>query len=220
MSELSDWLTQALGTAPGDLALYERALTHGSHSPQNYQRLEFLGDRVLGLAMARWLYRAFPHAPEGEMSRRFNTLVTGVVCAEVGRAIGVGPHIRLGKQARDIGGANSDNIVGDIVEALIGALYLEHGFDAAEAFVRRWWRSRVEGATADGRHPKSALQEWASANKRRPPTYTLIERSGPDHASKFTVRVDIGPTGDATATGASKQDAETLAAAALLEMLK
>ena len=220
MSELRDWLTQALGTAPGDLALYERALTHGSHSGTSYQRLEFLGDRVLGLCIARWLYEAFPSEPEGEMSRRFHGLVSGATCAEVARAIGAGPQLRLGKQARDDGGALSENILGDATEALIGALYLDRGFDAVDAFVRVNWAERVMGPASAPRHPKSALQEWAAAHNRRPPTYTLTDRSGPHHAPRFTVTASLGPGGEATASGASKQEAETAAATALLEMLR
>ena len=219
LNTLADWLKAALGVPPRDLSLYERALTHGSYGAQSYQRLEFLGDRVLGLAMAQWLYAAYPDEPEGQMSRRFNALVTGPVCANVARAIGVGPHLRLGKQARDDGGAESDNILGDVTEALIGALYLDHGMDAADAFIRQHWRALVEGQSNAPRHPKSALQEWAAANNRRPPTYTLIDRSGPHHASQFTVSVDVGPAGQATATGASKQEAETAAAAALIAKL-
>ena len=204
---------------PRDLSLYERALTHGSFGPQSYQRLEFLGDRVLGLAMAQWLYAEYPDESEGQMSRRFNALVTGPVCAGVARAIGVGPHLRLGKQARDDGGAESDNILGDVTEALIGALYLDHGMDAADAFIRRHWRPLVEGHSSAPRHPKSALQEWAAAHNRRAPIYELVDRSGPHHAPQFTVSVNVGTAGEATATGTSKQEAETAAAAALIAKL-
>ena len=220
LTALADWLADMLGHSPHDLSLYERALTHGSHGAPSYQRLEFLGDRVLGLIVAEWLYAAYPRAPEGEMSRRFNTLVTGQVCAEVAREIGVGPHLRLGKQARDDGGAESDNILGDVIEALIGALYLDHGMTACEALVRRHWTARVEGHEKAPRHPKSALQEWAAANNRRAPVYDLVDRAGPHHAPQFTVRVSVGPAGEATATGTSKQEAETAAASALLEQLK
>ena len=219
LSKLADWIEAELGAIPGDLSLYERALTHGSHGGASYQRLEFLGDRVLGLTIARWLFAAYPDEPEGQLSRRLNTLVTGPVCADVARAIDVRPHLRLGKQARDDGGAESDNILGDVTEALIGALYLDHGFDAADAFVRRHWRALVEGHAQAPRHPKSALQEWAAAHNRRSPVYTLIDRSGPHHAPQFTVMASIGPAGEATATGTSKQEAETAAAAALLEKL-
>ena len=219
LTALSDWLTAALGAAPRDLNLYERALTHGSAAAENYQRLEFLGDRVLGLSVSRWLYATYPDEPEGQLSRRFNALVTGVVCADVARAIGVAPHLRLGKQARDDGAFASDNILGDVAEALIGALYLDHGFDAADAFIRTHWHALVEGHADAPRHPKSALQEWAAANNRRAPEYTVADRSGPHHAPRFTVTVSIGSAGEATATGASKQEAETAAAAALLAKL-
>lgn len=218
--DVAGWLAKALGAVPNDLSLYERALTHGSHGAPSYQRLEFLGDRVLGLVVAQWLYAVYPQAPEGDLSRRFNTLVTGNVCADIARAIGAGPHLRLGKQARDDGGADSDNILGDVCEALIGALYLDHGHAAAEAFIRRHWRDRVEGHVKTPSHPKSALQEWAAAHNRRAPHYTLVDRSGPHHAPRFTVTVSLGGTFEATATGSSKQEAETAAAAMLLETLK
>lgn len=223
-SALGDWLADVLGMRPRKLALYERALTHGSHSAgpgggESYQRLEFLGDRVLGLAVARWLYADFPLEPEGALSRRLNGLVTGEVCAQVARDIGVRPHLRLGSQARDDGGADSDNILGDVTEALIGALYLDGGFDAADTFIQARWGRFVAGQDAAPRHPKSALQEWAAANNRRTPTYQLVERAGPDHAPRFTVRADVGPAGEASATGSSKQEAETAAATALLAVV-
>lgn len=219
MTSLGAWLTVALGVAPADLSLYERALTHGSRGGPSYQRLEFLGDRVLGLTVAHWLYIGFPDEPEGQLSRRFNSVVTGHACAEIARALGVGPHLRLGKQARDDGGADSDNILGDVTEALIGALYLDHGIVAAEAFIHAHWQTLVEGQAKAPRHPKSELQEWAAAQNRRAPTYELIDRSGPHHAPRFTVLVNLGSADEAIATGASKQEAETAAAAALLEKL-
>ncbi|MDB5702875.1 MAG: rnc, partial [Sphingomonadales bacterium] len=153
LTALSDWLTDRLGVAPRDLGLYERALSHGSAAGDSYQRLEFLGDRVLGLAVSRWLYATYPTESEGQLSRRFNSLVTGVVCADVARSIGVAPYLKLGKQARDDGAFDSDNILGDVTEALIGALYLDHGFDAADAFVRDHWRELVEGHADAPRHP-------------------------------------------------------------------
>jgi ribonuclease III len=217
---LTDWLADALGQRPRDLALYQRALTHGSVGSESYQRLEFLGDRVLGLTIARWLYSAYPGEPEGELSRRLNSLVTGIVCADIARQIGVSAHLKLGKQARDDGAFDSDNILGDVTEALIGALYLDHGFDAAEAFVRKYWAALVEGHADAPRHPKSALQEWAAAQNRRPPVYSITDRSGPHHNPRFTVSVSLGNAGEASATGTSKQEAETAAAAALLDQLK
>ncbi|MGP7795873.1 ribonuclease III [Sphingomonas sp. CLY1604] len=201
---------------PADLAPYERALTHGSQAAANYERLEFLGDRVLGLVMAEWLWELFPKEAEGQLSKRLNALVTGAVCADVARTLGVRAHLRLGKQARDDGAYESDNILGDVMEALIGAWYREAGLDAARTFVRRAWASRVHSTDKAPQHPKSALQEWAAAAGRRPPEYSIVDRSGPHHAPRFTVQVRIGTFADATATGTNKQEAETAAAKALL----
>ncbi len=124
-------------------------------------------------------------------------LVSGVTCAEVAREMGVKAHVRLGKQARDDGAADSDNILGDVMEGLIGALYLEHGLEAARAFIHRAWSSRIDGKAAVPRHPKSLLHEWAEAHKRKPPIYTVIDRSGPDHALRWTVRASLGSAGEA-----------------------
>lgn len=217
--DLGGWIAESFGRAPASLAAYERALTHGSQAAANYERLEFLGDRVLGLAIAEWLYERFADEPEGALSRRLNALVTGPVCADVAREIGVRPHLRLGKQARDDGAADSDNVLGDVMEALIGAFYLEHGLDAARAFIRRAWERRIDAHAKAPQHPKSALQEWAAAHNRRAPEYAVVDRSGPNHAPRFTVKVSIGTLADASAQGTSKQEAETAAAAALLEKL-
>jgi len=220
-TSLSAWVHDALGHTPKDEALFARALTHGSYASVDYQRLEFLGDRVLGLSIAAWLYERFPDEPEGDLSARLNAVVSGETCADVGRVLGVPEQLRLGKQARDDGAQLSDNVVGDAVEALIGALYLEAGFDAAAAFVRRTWDARVDRVADAPKHPKSALQEWAAARRCRPPIYTVTARSGPEHAPRFTITVEVGGKlgGSATAEGASKQEAETAAAAALLEKL-
>jgi ribonuclease-3 len=218
-SDLAGWIRTTLDHDPVDAALFRRALTHSSRGDDHYERLEFLGDRVLGLTMARWLYELFPDEPEGKLSRRFNTLVSGETCAEIAREIGAPEHVRLGKQARDDGAADSDNVLGDIVESVIGALYLEAGLDKAEAFIRKVWADRVSIKDRAPKHPKSALQEWAAANGRRPPSYELKERSGPHHSPRFLVRVAIGSLGEAEAEGASKQEAETEAARLLLERL-
>jgi ribonuclease III len=214
------WLEEALGRRPRDAALFERALTHASFGEAQYERLEFLGDRVLGLAVAVWLYELFPDEPEGQMSKRLNALVARETCAEVGRELGIGPRLRLGKQAREDGASESDNVLGDVVEALIGALYLDSGLEAAEAFVRRAWADRVSTRDKAPQHPKSALQEWAAAQERKPPVYRLAERSGPQHAPTFVVEVEIKGVGTASAEGTSKQEAEKAAAAKLMEQLK
>ncbi|RZM28932.1 MAG: ribonuclease III [Sphingomonas sp.] len=219
LSDLASWLKTLFGRAPTNLAPYERALTHGSQAAANYERLEFLGDRVLGLIIAEWLYELFATDPEGSLSKRLNALVTGPVCADVARELGVRAHLKLGKQARDDGASDSDNVLGDVMEALIGAWYQEAGLDAARKFVRGAWGDRVQAGAKAPQHPKSALQEWAAAHNRKPPEYTIVERTGPGHAPKFTMLVSVGKLAEATATGSSKQEAETAAAKALLEKL-
>ncbi|MBL0114087.1 MAG: ribonuclease III [Sphingomonadales bacterium] len=220
MSEIAAWLETALGITPRDHSLYDRALTHGSYGGDTYERLEFLGDRVLGLVIADWLYAAYENDAEGKLSFRLNALVTRASCAHVGRKIGVVPHIRLGKQARDDGAYDSDNVIGDVVEALIGALWLDHGMGPPRAFIRKHWAALMEGQQSAPRHPKSALQEWAAAHNRKPPVYAITDRFGPHHAPRFTVQVSLGSAGVATAEGSSKQEAETAAAAALLAKLQ
>ena len=220
MSELAAWLEEKLGHRPRDLAPFEAALTHASFGEGNYERLEFLGDRVLGLAVAHWLIETYPDEPEGSLSQRLNALVTREVCAEIARKLELTPRLRLGRQAIDDGVFDSDNVLGDVVEALIGALYIEAGLDAASGFIRRIWGERVENQEKAPKHPKSALQEWAAAHDRRPPEYRLTGRSGPHHAPRFGVEVEIKGTGTASAEGLSKQEAETAAAKALLEKLK
>lgn len=197
------------------------ALTHGSFNGSgvpaaDYQRLEFLGDRVLGLSVAAWLFRA-GDAPEGKLSQRLNALVSGTTCARIARSIGLPDHIRLGKQARDDGGADSDKILGDVMEALIGACFIENGFDAAQALIYRLWAQELDGDVGKAKHPKSALQEWAAGNRRAPPVYEVTDRSGPDHAARFTVKVSVRNVGHAEATATSKGEAERLAAKAFLE---
>jgi len=214
--DLAAWLGETFHHEPVDLTGFARALTHGSQAAENYERLEFLGDRVLGLAMAEWLYELFPDEPEGGLSKRLNALVTGAVCADVARHIGVQVHLRLGKQARDDGASDSDNVLGDVMEALIGALYLDGGYAPARDFVRSAWAPRVHAGARAPQHPKSALQEWAAAHNRKTPHYEVTDRSGPQHAPRFTVRVSLGGFAEAEATGTSKQEAETAAAAALL----
>ena len=216
---LAGWIEEQLGHSPADPDLFRRALTHSSHGAADYERLEFLGDRVLGLVASAWLYRLFPDEPEGKLSRRYNALVSRETCAEVGRAIGLATHLRLGKQARDDGAFQSGNVLGDAVEALIGALYLEGGIAAAERFIHRAWAGLVESQDQAPKHPKSALQEWAAAHGCRAPVYSLAGRSGPHHAPRFTVAVEIAGRASAEAEGASKQEAETAAAKALLEKL-
>jgi ribonuclease-3 len=211
------WIAERLGHRPRQTGLFATALTHSSRSEDNYERLEFLGDRVLGLAIASWLYELFADEPEGQLSRRLNVLVSRATCAEIAREIDIPRQMMLGKQAREDGAQDSDNVLGDIVEALIGAVYLDGGFRAAEEVVQRLWASRIGELERAPLHPKSSLQEWAAANNRKPPVYALAGRSGPPHAPTFIVEVSIKGAGEARGEGTSKQEAETAAAEALLE---
>lgn len=205
------------GGDPVDEAVWREALTHGSTGDtRNYERLEFLGDRVLGLAIAEWLHE-LGTGDEGRLSQRLNALVSRTTCAAIAREIELGPHMLLGKQANDDGARDSDNVLGDVMEALIGACFVTHGYAAGRAMVRKLWQGPVTGQTGSAKHPKSALQEWSAAGKRRSPVYRLIDRAGPDHAARFTVAVEVHAVGSAQGSGSSKQEAETAAAAAFLE---
>ena len=205
-----------LGVAFRDDALLHRALTHKSAGADNYERLEFLGDRVLGAVMAGWLYESFPTEPEGKLTRRFNGLVSREACARVARRLGLGPHLKLGPQARSDGGADSDNILGDVMEALIGAAYLEGGMETVAPMIRRAWEGEIAAITDAPKHPKSAVQEWAAAKTLRGPVYKLLGRSGPHHAPRFRVQLTVAHLPPVEAEGASKQEAETLAAQVFL----
>ena len=216
---VAKFVTEQLGHRPRDLGLFERALTHSSLGRDSYERLEFLGDRVLGLVVGRWLYERFPAEPEGQLSRRYNVLVARETCAEIGRELGLPALIRLGKQAREDNAGNSENVVGDVVEALLGALLLDGGVDVADAFVRRAWAPHLDRQGGAPVHPKSSLQELAAARRLATPVYEIVARSGRQHAPRFTVRVAIKNAGEATADGSSKQEAETAAAEALLTAL-
>ena len=220
MSEVAAFITEQIGRAPADGALFEAALTHSSSRKDNYERLEFLGDRVLGLIIASWLYERFPDEPEGKLSRRFNTLVARETCGEIGRGLGLPALIRLGKQAREDGANWSDNVIGDVVESLIGAIFLDQGIDAAEAFIRRVWAPLIEEQRQAPQHPKSALQELAAARDLSNPSYEVVRQSGAHHTPRFTVRVAIPSLGEAEAEGSSKQEAETQAAIELLRKLQ
>ena len=210
------WL-EACGFAVHDEALWVEALTHGSTgAKRDYQRLEFLGDRVLGLTIAHWLYAEGDNT-EGRMAQRLNALVAKGACAARARELGVSDHLLMGKQAREDGAQDSDNVLGDVMESLLGANYVEAGFDATQALIRQFWSSAVEGKTGQSKHPKSALQEWAAGNQRRPPDYEVTRIDGPDHARRFTVKVSVHKVGEVEATGSGKREAETEAARLFME---
>ena len=218
--DIAEFVRERLGHEPNDVGLFELALTHASHSSDNYERLEFLGDRVLGYVIGRALYERHPKEPEGYLSRRYNVLVARETCAEVGRELGIPALVRLGKQARDDGASQSDNVIGDVVEALIGALAIDGGLDVAERFTAQVWEPLLAEQRKAPKHPKSALQELAAAKECKPPVYEVVGRTGAHHHPKFTIRVSVPGLGEATAEGMSKQEAETEAAEALLNKLQ
>ena len=196
--------------------LLEQALTHVGAAvsrDMSYQRLEFLGDRVLGVVVAEMLYEAFPEAEEGELSRRLAALVRRETCTAVAEGWGIEPHIRLVAGERS---ALRRAILGDICEAVIGAMFLDGGLAAATALVRRDLSGRMKAPERPLRDPKTALQEWAQSRKLSAPLYREITRSGPDHAPRFTVAVIVEDHAEAQAQGASKRLAEQAAAAAFM----
>ena len=199
-----------------------RAVTHASIStatrPDN-QRLEFLGDRVLGLVMAEALLAADKGASEGQLAPRFNALVRKETCADVARQIDLGAVLKLGRSETMSGGRRKEALLGDAVEAVIAAVYLDAGFEAARDMVLRLWGDRIDTVKADARDAKTALQEWAQARGQTPPTYKELGRKGPDHAPVFTIEVRLTSGESATAEATSKRSAEQSAARALLDRL-
>ena len=218
--DLESFVLDRLGHRPKNLTLFELAFTHSSVGRDSYERLEFLGDRVLGMVIANALYRRYPSEPEGYLSRRYNGLVDRETCAANGREIGIPALIRLGKQAREDVASQSENVIGDVVEALIGALFIDGGIEAAERFILKLWEPDLASQRRAPQHPKSALQELAAAKGCKPPHYEVVGRTGAHHAPKFTIRVSVGKLGEAMAEGSSKQEAETAAATALLSQLQ
>ena len=211
-----------LGHRFADPALLVRALTHPSivsdARPDN-QRLEFLGDRVLGLVIAETLLAADETAAEGTLAPRLNALVRKETCADIAREIDLGAVLRLGRSETMSGGRRKTALLGDGMEAVIAAVYLDGGYTAAQALIRRLWGDRIETVDADARDAKTALQAWAQARGEAPPDYVEIAREGPDHAPRFTIEAQLSDGRKAAATATSKRQAEQLAARALLDRL-
>lgn len=204
--------------------LLARAVTHASLSsptrPSN-ERLEFLGDRVLGLSIATALFEQDGTAAEGQLAPRFNALVRQETCAEIAREVGLGDVLKLGRSEMLSGGRRKEALLGDALEAVIAAIYLDAGFDAARDTVLRLWGDRIaRAAKADIRDPKSTLQEWAQARGLPPPTYSETARSGPDHQPLFTVEARLATGETATGTAPGKRAAEQSAARALLARME
>jgi ribonuclease-3 len=215
-------LEERIGYRFTDAALLDSALSHISalkgarNRAASYQRLEFLGDHVLGLVISDMLFRAFPKADEGELSRRLADLVRKETCADIARAIELGPAIRLGASEANAGGRTRPAILADVCEALIGAVYLDGGFDAAAALVGKLWEARLRTKAPPLRDPKTVLQEWAQARGMPTPVYREIARSGPHHDPEFRVAVQLPQLAPAEGSGRSKRAAEQAAAAALM----
>lgn len=215
-------LEQRIGYRFDDGQLLARALTHmsankgGAQHSDSYQRLEFLGDRVLGLAISELLFATFPRATEGEMSRRLADLVRKETCAEVALDWRIGEYVRLGESETAAGGSRNVAILGDVCEAVIGAIFLDSGYQSARAVVERNWLERLQRPRRPLRDPKTALQEWAQARGLAAPTYKEVKRSGPAHAPNFTIAAQVDGFEDARAHGASKRAAEQAAARVFL----
>lgn len=204
----------------GDLLV--RALTHisalaGGSRAGSYQRLEFLGDHVLGLVISEMLFRAFPKGDEGELSRRLADLVRRESCADVARAINLGEALRLGTSESNAGGRARTAILADVCEALVGAVFLDGGYGEAAALVERLWGERMRAPTRPLRDPKTMLQEWAQARGLPTPAYREVERTGPHHNPEFRIAVSLPEREPAEGRGRSKRMAEQAAAAAMLQ---
>jgi len=203
--------------------LLRTALTHASISAAtraDNQRLEFLGDRVLGLVMSEALLAADPAASEGQLAPRFNALVRKETCADVAGSLDLGTVLRLGRSEMLSGGRRKQALLGDAMEAVIAAVYLDAGYEAARRVVLNAWGARIATVEADARDPKTSLQEWVQAKGQPPPTYTEVARRGPDHAPVFTVEVRLETGQTVLAEAPSKRRAEQAAAKALLDRLE
>jgi ribonuclease III len=230
--DLSQDLESRIGYAFADQALLDSALTHisalarngrsarktgvGKSRGESYQRLEFLGDHVLGLVVSDMLFRAFPNADEGELSRRLADLVRKETCAEVARGIDLGAAIRIGGSEINTGGRERTAILADVCEAVIGAVFLDGDYIAAAALVERLWGERLRRPARPLRDPKTLLQEWAQGRGLPTPSYHEISRSGPHHDPEFRVIVELPKFMPAEGAGRSKRAAEQAAAAAML----
>ena len=214
-------LETRIGYEFADKALLDSALTHisalsGKSRSNSYQRLEFLGDHVLGLVVSDMLFRAFVKADEGELSRRLADLVRKEACADVARTIDLGSAIRLGASEANAGGRQRTAILADVCEALVGAVFLDGGYSAAAALVEQLWGERLRTPARPLRDPKTVLQEWAQARGLPTPSYREIARTGPHHDPEFRVAVELPALTPAEGMGRSKRAAEQAAAAALL----
>jgi ribonuclease-3 len=205
----------------GDRTLLDLALTHGSAGggPRSYERLEFLGDRVVSLVVAHMLYTRFTAEPEGSLARRHTALVRAETLARVARDIGLPALMRLSRGEEDLGGRDNPALLCDVCESVLGALYLDGGYEAAARFVRRTWAPLMDEDLSPPKDAKTALQEWAQGRGLPLPVYETVSATGPAHAPVFTVSARVEGHEAASAEGSSKRAAEQRAAALLMERL-
>lgn len=211
---------EACGHSFSDRGLLRRAMTHSSVSSVNaadLERLEFLGDRVLGLLTAEALWRRYPDMAEGELAPRLNQLVRKETCAQAARFFGLGDALTMSAGEENNGGRDRDAILGDAMEALLGAIYVDGGLEKARSAYDRFWGERFDAIADEHRDAKTELQEWAQSEGHGTPTYGDIGRTGPDHAPEFTVEVRVGRLRPERARGCSKRDAQTEAALIVLK---
>jgi ribonuclease-3 len=212
-----------IGHKFADSNLLVSAMTHVSalkpsrKRGESYQRLEFLGDHVLGLIVSDMLYRSFPNADEGELSKRLADLVRKESCADVAKSLGLTDDIKLGAVGAGAGARLRKSVLGDICEAVIGAVYLDGGYQAASEFVERNWTERMKKPRRPLRDPKTVLQEWAQGKGLPTPVYREVERTGPHHDPQFRVAVDLPGLAPAEGIGGSKRAAEKVAASVMIE---
>lgn len=212
-------LEKNLGHVFADAGLLKRALTHASANVErSNERLEFLGDRVLGLIVAEKLHTLFPGDPEGALALKYNALARGEACARAAENAGLADHIILARSEAGAGGRQKSAILAGTCEAVIAALYLDGGLDAARKFIDKYWAEMFAGLDRDMRDPKTRLQEWAQGRKENPaaPVYNETGREGPDHAPHFSVNVSIPGLEPMSGKGNSKREAEQDAAARML----
>lgn len=212
-------LEALVGHSFSDQALPALALTHASMGTgKTYERLEFLGDRVLGMVVAEKLYAMFPNEPEGDLARRLSALVQGETLAQIAREHEIGAYIQLSESERgNNGGCENDHILADVVEALLGALYLDGGYAPCERFITQLWGDRFYKMTSPPQHPKTQVQEWAQGRSLALPVYEIVNQTGPDHAPVFEVRLSIQGFEPAIGQGKSRQEAEKRAARAFMK---
>ena len=217
MADLKN-LQKQIGHTFSDITMLETALTHSSTGARyNYERLEFLGDRVLGLVVSETLYKKFPNEPEGHLAKRLSALVQGEFLAKISREMDLGQYIQFSDSEAASGGAENDNILADVFESMIGALYLDSNYETCRNLIQKLWGDHFDTMKSPPQHPKTRLQEWAQSQNLPLPKYQITNQSGPDHAPVFEITLTIEGYDSITVEGPSRQESEKRAAATFIE---